>query len=91
MTISIEVPPEIEAGLVAEASARGLSPHEYLRYVLMERFRETACEPGAPSGLLEKMESLVLRTGRPIDPAVIDATLASIREERAIGNIWPPR
>jgi hypothetical protein len=31
MTITIEMPPEIEAGLVAEAEARGITLDEYLQ------------------------------------------------------------
>ncbi len=34
MTVTIELPPEIEAGLAAQAAARGIPLPEYLRHVL---------------------------------------------------------
>jgi hypothetical protein len=34
MTVTIELPPEIEAGLAAQAAAQGISLQEYLRHVL---------------------------------------------------------
>ena len=34
MTVTIELPPEIEAGLTAQAAAQGISLQQYLRHVL---------------------------------------------------------
>jgi hypothetical protein len=34
MTVTVELPPEIEAGLAAQAAAQGISLQEYLRHVL---------------------------------------------------------
>ena len=39
---------------------------------------------------LEKESGLwVLRTGQPVDPAVIERTLTAIRDERDLGNLGP--
>ncbi len=37
MTVTIELPPEIEAALIAQAEARGLPLSEYLRSVLWQQ------------------------------------------------------
>lgn len=37
MTVKLELTPDVEAGLVAQAQARGLSLEEYLQQVLRER------------------------------------------------------
>lgn len=37
MTVKLDLNPEVEAGLVAQAEARGLSLEEYLQQVLRER------------------------------------------------------
>ena len=37
MTITLEIPPEVEANLSAQATARGLSLDAYLRTVIEER------------------------------------------------------
>jgi len=42
MTVKLELNPEVEAGLVAQAEARGLSLEAYLQQVLNERSAATA-------------------------------------------------
>ena len=90
MTVSIQVPPEIEAGLISQAEAHGLSLDEYLRRFLLEQFADSARpaqSPGA-SGVLEKEGDVwVLRTGQPISASVVEDTLNSIRQERDFTNL----
>jgi hypothetical protein len=44
-------------------------------------------EERAPRKFEKESGLWVLRTGQPIDPAVIDRTLIAIREERDLGNL----
>jgi hypothetical protein len=37
MTVTLELPPDVEAGLMAQAQASGLSLEAYLEYLLKER------------------------------------------------------
>jgi hypothetical protein len=37
MTVTIELPPEIEASLAAQAAAQGISLQQYLRHLLEEQ------------------------------------------------------
>jgi hypothetical protein len=51
MTVTIELPPEIEAGLLAQAEARGLPLPQYVQHLLREQFPAGA---GAPSSAAER-------------------------------------
>jgi hypothetical protein len=87
VTLTIELPSETEAGLIARAKARGLPLKQYLRRFLVEQFSETG--PDAPyagaAGVLDKEEDVwVLRTGQPITAAVVDDTLNAIYVRNAI-------
>ena len=42
MTVTIELPPEIEAGLVAQAEAQGLPLPQYVEHLLKEQFASYA-------------------------------------------------
>lgn len=50
MTVKLELPPEVQAGLLVQAQASGLSLQEYAEKVLRERVQETVTEtsPGEP-------------------------------------------
>jgi hypothetical protein len=44
MTMKLQLPPEVQAGLLIQAQASGLSLEEYAEKVLRERAQETAAE-----------------------------------------------
>jgi hypothetical protein len=44
MTMKLELPPEVQAGLLIQAHASGLSLEEYAEKVLRERAQETVAE-----------------------------------------------
>lgn len=50
MTVKLELPPEVQTGLLVQAQASGLSLQEYAEKVLRERAQETVPEasPGEP-------------------------------------------
>jgi len=83
VTVSIQVPPEIEAGLISQAEAHGLSLDEYLRRFLLEQFADNArpAQSSGASGVLEKEGDVwVLRTGQPISASAMRRRLtASVR------------
>jgi hypothetical protein len=86
MTVTLNLPPDIEQAFQGEAQARGLSLDELLSEMILSRAGAAAGEPGAAASLsaqLVREEGVpVLRTGQPIEIAVVDETLDRIRRER---------
>jgi len=78
MTVKLELNPEVEAGLVAQAQARGLSLEAYVEQVLQER---SAVAAPAVKGTAEKAQAFAdfARNHRPTpllsDDAVRRASL----------------
>lgn len=73
MTVKLQLKPDVEAGLLAQAQARGLSLEAYLEQVLQERSRSLA--PQSPdaaerAGLFETWAH-----GHPLTPPLPDAAL----------------
>lgn len=67
--MKLELKPEIEAGLLAQASARGLSLEAYLDEVL----EHAAHRPtGVPAGLQHEENSVVESSDRPIWEVIAD-------------------
>jgi hypothetical protein len=89
MSITLHLPPEVEAGLLAEAKARGV-PVDNLLEEVIRRFaeRDTPIEsPRATGRLVQESGVWVLSTGQPIGPEVVQDTLDAIRQERDLGNL----
>jgi hypothetical protein len=67
--MKLELKPEIEAGLIAQASARGLSLEAYLDEVL----EHAAHRPtGVPAGLQDEQNSVAESSDRPIWEVIAD-------------------
>lgn len=49
MSVTIDLPPEIEADLAAQAAAQGVSLPEYLAHLLEERAAPGAASPMSPA------------------------------------------
>jgi hypothetical protein len=49
MTVTIELPPEMEASLVAQAQAQGLPLPQYLQHLLREQIPAHAGVAGSPA------------------------------------------
>jgi hypothetical protein len=69
MTVTIELPPEIEAGLAALANAQGLALPQYLQRVLKERIYVSTSEL-SPSERAAAWRSSV--SGLPLSPPLSD-------------------
>lgn len=88
MSITLHLPPEIEAGLSAEAEARGV-PVDNLVEAVLRQFAERDVIIPSPRtiGRLEREYGVwVLSTGEPMAPEVVQDTLDVIRRERDLSN-----
>ena len=50
MTLTLEIPSDVEAGLLAAADAKGVSPEAYATQVLRERLQSVPQESKRPAG-----------------------------------------
>ena len=86
MTVTLNLPPEIERAFQGEARARGLSLDEFLSEVVLARSgvsRDESAVGGFSSGRLMYDEGVpILRTGHAISVSVVNETLERIRRER---------
>lgn len=81
MTLNLN--PEIGAGLTALAAARGLSVEDYLRELVEREAPPSGSEPSENSGMVWENGLYVYRTGRPLPQHVVDDAIRRSREERA--------
>jgi hypothetical protein len=90
MSITLHLPPEIEAGLVAEADARGVTVDNLLEEVV-RRFAEMniPIQPHTAGRLQQEAGVWVLSTGAPMPPDVVQDTINALRQERDLGNFGP--
>lgn len=89
MTVTLNLPPDIERAFEGEAQARGLSLDELASEVILSRADQVCGEfTGAshPAQTVYEHGVPMLRTGQPIGIAIVDETLKRVRlaRERAI-------
>jgi hypothetical protein len=84
VTITLHLKPELEAGLLAQAQATGLTLEDYLQQLVEKELSAEAIEAGRPegSGMVWENGLLVYRTGRPLPAHVVDDAIRRSREER---------
>jgi hypothetical protein len=89
MTVTLNLPPDIERAFQGEAQSRGLSLDEFLSEVILSHAESVAGQSAVAafsSAQLVREEGVpVLRTGTPIGISVVDETLDRIRRERESG------
>ena len=80
MTVTINLPQNVEQAYVTAARTKGMSVDALVTDVLVSHvpMAETAQLPE----LIEEHGIPVLRTGYPLDPSVVNDTLDAIRRER---------
>jgi hypothetical protein len=87
MNVVVEIPDELASRL----SAAGVDLSQRALEALVAADRELKSRPGSAASVTREIVHegglLVLRTGQPIDPAVIDRTLGAIRDERDLANL----
>ncbi len=91
MTVTLNLPPNIEQDFIGEAASRGLTPDEFLSEVLVVRAAwrhgSEATDTEPCSDLLQMEEGVpVLRTGQPMALQTINDMLERVRLERDLGN-----
>ena len=85
MTVNLELAPEIEAGLLTEAQAFGMTPARYLQLLLERELGAGVGESvrNERTGMIQENGLLVYKTGRPLPACVVDEAISSCREQRS--------
>lgn len=85
MTITLNLRPELEAGLLAQAQASGTSPEDYIRH-LVERdlFAEVIeSDPSEGTGMVWEDALLIYGAGTPLPAGFIEGAIRRSRDERS--------
>ena len=80
--MTINLPQTIQQAYLAAAQREGVSIDALATQVLVLHVPGACSAPPARLELVEEKGVFVLRSGQPINPAVVDETLESIRLER---------
>ncbi len=85
MTVTLNLKPETEAALLAQAQATGMTLEDYLQSLVERELSTESVEAGRSeeSGMVWENGLLVYRTGKPLSAQVVDDALSRSREERA--------
>jgi hypothetical protein len=91
MMITLNLKPELEAGLLAQARATGTSPEDYVQHLVERDLSAEVIDSGSSEGTGMVWENglFVYRTGRPLPAHIVDDAIRRSREERAqhlLGN-----
>jgi hypothetical protein len=90
MTVTLNLPPNVEQAFIGEAASRGLTPDQFASEVLLTRaaWQHGGVSTGAESSALLQMEDgvPVLHTGQPMALHVINDTLELVRLERDLSS-----
>lgn len=89
MTVTVNLPPDIEAGLLAEARARGLSIDTLLATVIRRFVADTVTMADVQPSLRNEQGAWVLYGGEPMPADLVDETLEAVRHERDLMNLGP--
>jgi hypothetical protein len=85
MTVTLHLKPELEAGLLAQAQASGMTPEGYLQYLVEKELSADAVEGGSAegSGMLWEDGLLIYGAGTALPAGFIDNAIRRSREERS--------
>jgi hypothetical protein len=85
MTVTLNLKPEVEAGLAAHTKATGMTLEDYLEYLVERDLSPDTAEGGATeeSGMVWENGLFVYRTGRPVPAHIVDDAIRQTREGRA--------
>jgi hypothetical protein len=83
--MTLDLRPEIAAGLEALASAQGLSVEDYLQWLVARELPAKTADSATPleSGMILENGLLVYRTGKPLPAHVVDEAIRRSREDRS--------
>ncbi len=90
MTVTLNLPPNIELAFMGEAASRGLTPDELISEVLLAHAAHqqgSLAGTESPSAILRMKNGVpVLRTGHAMALDAIDDTVELVRRERDLSN-----
>lgn len=91
MTITLNLKPELEAGLLTQARATGTTPEDYVRHLVERDLSAELIDSGLSegSGMVWEDGLYVYRTGTPLPQHFVDDAIRRSRKERAqhlLGN-----
>ena len=83
--MTLDLRPEIAAGLEALASAQGLSVEDYLQQLIARELPASAADSASSqeSGMVLENGLLVYRTGKPLPARLVNEAIRRSREERS--------
>jgi hypothetical protein len=90
VTVTLNLTPEVEHGLIAEAEARGVSLDTLLEMVLRQFAATTSVQrPTVDEGNMVLLEDgmWALHTGHPISADNVNETIDALRSERDLINL----
>ena len=82
MTLTVNLPQQVEQAYLAAARTRGVSVDALVADLLVSN--APLAESSQHPELIEELGIPVLRTGQPLDPSVVADTLDRIRRERDV-------
>lgn len=85
MTVTLNFKPEVEADLLAEAKAAGMTLESYLQHLVEKELSAKGINPQAAegSGMVWENGLFVYRTGRPLPSHGVDDAINRSRQERS--------
>jgi hypothetical protein len=87
MTVTVDLPQNVEPAYVAAARTKGVSIDALVADVLVSN--APVVESSQQPELVEENAIPVLRTGQPLDPSVVADTIDRIRRERDLSLLGP--
>jgi hypothetical protein len=84
MTITLNLKPELEAGLLAQAQATGTTPEGYVQHLVERDLSAEVIDSGSSegSGMVWENGLFIYRTGKPLPAHIVDDAIRRSREER---------
>ena len=89
VTISLDLPPELESGLVAEAQAQGVSIEAIVTAAVHRYVAESAPSEIPEPEIRDEQGIMVIYGGKPLPANVVDDVIQAIREERERSILGP--
>ena len=93
MTVTLHLKPELEAGLLAQAQASGMTPEGYLQYLVEKELSADAVEGGSAegSGMLWEDGLLIYGAGTALPAGFIDQCHQTFPRRKIATSPGPPR
>jgi hypothetical protein len=81
MTVTLNLPPDVERAYVDAASAKGVDLDSLLTEILISQSQQA---PSEAHGLVDEDGLVVYKTGRPLPEGYLEEALRRSRDERSL-------